>query len=170
MLKEEKQKLLQTQEEIEARENALRGNDGDLEANKFLLEIQKEMEPALKENCVFLLLAVDNSQLLNYIEMSNMMPLSKQAWTILAELRHKLLQDSEEAGNIILFVHSLSQNQQTVHAVLHFIDFSEEPVGNEFKFLKHGGFFKQIKVKSLSLNELPVSRHTQAKNLVVEGL
>lgn len=98
------------------------------------------------------------------------MPLSKQAWTCLADLRHKLLQDSEEAGNIILFVHSLSQNQQTVHSVLQFIDFSEEPVGNDYKFLKQGGFYKQIKVKSLSRNELPMNRHTQAKNLVVEGL
>ena len=71
MLKEEKQKLLQTQEMNEARENALRGNDGDLEANKFLIEIQREMEPALKDNCVFLLMAVENTHLLNYIEVSH---------------------------------------------------------------------------------------------------
>lgn len=75
------------------------------------------MEPALKDSCMFLLTAIENSDVICYAEVASLLPLSKQAWTSLQEKREKLLQDSDDQYNIIIFVHSLGSNQQTVHSV-----------------------------------------------------
>lgn len=85
LLKEEKQKELQNQEEQEAREAAIK-EKSELEKIQATQEakMREERHPisqAIKrENCVFFLLTVDNINVLRYAEYSGYLPLCKSAY------------------------------------------------------------------------------------------